>query len=373
MIKYFYCTRNIVGLILVISPLAGFLYIDYSFTLSMIFFCALTVGVLLGSACYELIHFRLWTCFASIAACIGALLLHSDDILYSDEVIRIIGIASIGLYAGGLAVIVPANLLISWFRVSKTLLMGIVFSISIILGRFIGIFVERYTYPALALSLVLMITGTVFFLQRPPQFFSAALLCDDSLFKSVKRPAVIKLFIFVLAVSFTTGLSFFSQDDTQTFAFFISNEDVFILGLAAGALGAGLLSEFKGAYSGCILMIFLAELTVFSFGERSFALYTYIVSFSQGLFLSAMMTVIPITVYYIYGPGGYNRCLSKVWAAYPLGLSAGGTVYALTAGISDDGFFSPQAAQACLMILLIACFFTIFSTWKHRFVILKRS
>ena len=57
MLRFFYCTRNIAGLILVISPLAGFLYIDFNFTLSMIFLCSLAAGIPLGSACYNFLNF----------------------------------------------------------------------------------------------------------------------------------------------------------------------------------------------------------------------------------------------------------------------------------------------------------------------------
>ena len=127
--RLFYCTRNIAGLILVISPLVGFLYIDYNFTLSMVFMCALALGVFLGSACYELLNFRLWTSLASIASCIGALLLHSDS---GNTPASAVGMCFIGLYAGGLAAIVPANLLTGWFRASKTLLAGAVYGISVI-------------------------------------------------------------------------------------------------------------------------------------------------------------------------------------------------------------------------------------------------
>ena len=61
MIRYFYLTRNILGLIIVISPLAGFLCIDHSLFLSPGFLCGLIVGVPLALGCYTLLSFRLWT------------------------------------------------------------------------------------------------------------------------------------------------------------------------------------------------------------------------------------------------------------------------------------------------------------------------
>lgn len=371
MLRFFYCTRNIVGLILVISPLAGFLYIDYNFTLSMIFLCSLAAGIPFGSACYDYLNFKLWTSLACIAACVGAFLLHTG---LSESVIgasSALGIAFLGLYAGGLAAVVPANLLVSWFRASKTLLTGAVFSISILLGISWASFMERYTYPALLLSLFVMLSGTLFFLQQPPIFLSAPVLCEDIRFKAGRRSMVKKLFVFITAVSFAGGLPLFNPEEPYPFDFFISPKDLFILGLAAGPFIAGLLSEFKGVYSGCIFIIFLAELSVFSFGEGQMVFQLYINAFSRGMFLSAMTVIIPITVYYTYGPGGFNSCLGKVCAAFPLGLALAGAISCYASVLTGTQIIPSQTTSILLLLLLIACFFTIFSTWKHRFILLK--
>lgn len=370
-IKFFYCTRNIIGLILVISPLAGFLYIDFDFTLSMIFFCALAAGVPLGSLCYRLIGFRLWTGLACIAACLGALLLHGDAVSQPVGAAEAMGMAFVGLYAGGLAVVVPSNLLVSWFRASKTFLMGTVFSISAVLGALISIIMERHTYAGASLSLVIMLTGTLFFLQRPPFFINAPVLCEDKRFKDGKRAVTVKLFVFIMVVSFAAGHSLFTGELTASFDYYFPPKSLFILGIAAGPFLAGLLSEFKGIYSGCILVIFLAELSVFSLGVDRSAFQTYLGVLSQGLFLSAMTVVIPIAVYYIYGPGGYSGCLGKVWPAFPLGLAGAGALSGVSHTFVSGELLPPQAASICLMVLLVACFFTIFSTWRHRFILLK--
>ena len=124
MIRFFYHTRNILGLILVISPLVGFLYIDFNFTLSMVFFCALAFGVPLGSVCYRLVNFKLWTAFACVAACMGALLLHSEAASGAADAAKVIGMAFVGFYAGGLVAIVPANLLADVFRVRAEVFTG---------------------------------------------------------------------------------------------------------------------------------------------------------------------------------------------------------------------------------------------------------
>ena len=138
----------------------------------------------------------------------------------------------------------------------------------------------------------------------------------------------------------------------------------------AGAFAAALLSEFKSVYGGCILVIFLAELSVFYFGAGNTTMQLFVNTFSQGLFLAAMTAVIPIAVYYIYGPAGYNGCLGAVWTAFPLGLVSAG---ALTKASADTNvpFLMSQNVSIFLMFLLTACFFTIFSAWRHRFILLK--
>ena len=182
---------------------------------------------------------------------------------------------------------------------------------------------------------------------------------------------VIKLFAFIMAVSFAGGIPIFNPEESYPFDFFISPKGLFILGLAAGPFISGLLSEFKGVYSGCIFIIFLAQLSVFSFGEGQMVFQLYINAFSRGMFLSSMTVIIPITIYYTYGPGGYNSCLSRVYAAFPLGLTLAGAISGYASVFAGTQVISSQTASIFLMLLLIACFFTIFSTWKHRFILLK--
>lgn len=369
MVNFFYCTRNITGLILIISPLVGFLFIDYNFTLSMVFMCTLAAGVILGSACYELLSFRLWTSLASVAACLGALLLNSDtaamEAAQNFPYAASAGIGFIGLYAGGLAAIVPANLLTGWFRASKTLLTGAVYGISVIVGAGIGAFMERYTYAAVIISLFMMLAGTMFFLQKPPVFISSPVKCEDRRFICGKRAVTIKLFFFILAASFAVGLTMFRPEGEPVSSFSISPDQFFFMGLAAGPLASGLITEYKSAYGGCILVIFLAELSVFSFDGILPAPAHYISSLTCGMCLSAMTVIIPIAVYYTYGPQGYNGCLYKVWAALPTGL-------AIACAVQRFSEYSPGVeASICLMTMLAACFFTIFSAWRHRFILLK--
>lgn len=374
MIYFFYYTRNITGLILLISPLVGFLFIDFSFTLSMVFLCSLAAGMLLGALCYDCLNFRLWICIFCIACSAGAFLLHTGLLSGSGSqtsALSLIGLAFVGLYGGSLVSIVPSNILVSWFRASKAILTGTVLGISLALGTVFGIFMERHTYFALIMGLAAMVSGALFFLQQPPLFMGAPIALNSRLFQSEKRILTAKILFFMFSVSFAAGLALFNPPQEVPFDFFISPQQIFIFGLIAGSVLAGLLSEFKGIYSSCIFIIFLAEFSVFSPDMGSGVWPQYIHAFFCGMFPAAAAAIIPIAVYYIYGPDGYNRCLSKVWPALPLGIAAGGSVSEYFRITGAGALISHQTYSILLTILLVACFFTIFSAWKHRFILLK--
>lgn len=373
MINFFYYTRNITGLILLISPLVGFLFIDFNFTLSMVFLCALAAGMVLAAVCYDYLNFRLWTCLFCIAAAAGAFLLHSGPAAAGGDVSAssLWGMAFLGFYGGGLFSIVPSNIIINWFRASKAVLTGAVFGLSIVLGTVFGIFMERYTYFALFLGLASMLSGALLFLQQPPLFLGSPINFGGKTFESGKRSLTVKVFLFILSVSFVSGLALFNPPEKAAFDFFVSPHQIFILGLAAGPLLAGLISELKGIYSSFIFIIFLAEFSVFSPDMGSGGWLRYIHGFFCGLCPSAAAAVIPIAVYYIYGPRGYNGCLGKVWPSLPLGLAAAGFVSRYAQITGSAALLSHQAYAILLTVLLAACFFTIFSAWKHRFILLK--
>lgn len=372
MVKFFYYSRNIIGLILLISPLVGFLFIDLNFTLSMVLLCALGAGILLGAACYDFLNFRLWTSLFCIAAAAGAFLLHGAESAYTGQttVLSVAGTAFLGLYGGSLCSIIPSNILVNWFRASKSILTGVVFSVSAVLGAFYSFFMERHTYFALTLGLILMLAGVLFFLQHPPFFMCSPVTSAGERFESGKRRLTLKVFAFMFSASFVSGLSVFNPPDDIAAGFFISPQLLLIAGLAAGSLAAGILSEFKGIYSCCILIIFLAEFFIFCPDMTSLLWQPFVHAFLWGLFLSAAAVVIPIAVYYIYGPQGYNGCLGKVWSSLPLGIAFSGFVSKGMKSLGAADLLSPQTGYILLTVLLVTCFFTIFSAWKHRFILL---
>ena len=372
MIRFFYLTRNILGLLLVISPLAGFLCIDYSFVLSMGFLCGLTVGVPLALRCYDLLPFRLWTGLYVLFCCGGFFLYISEE----NRLPALLGSLLAGLGYGGLALILPANLIISWFRFSKTLLLGLVWSGIFAFGLLWKILLERITYPALLSGASLMLFGVLFFLERPPRFLlqngsqpspaSGRRLCR------FRSRSARKVFFYALIISFTMSFGLFlAQYDAQSerLPAVSGAESVFLFGgLLIAPLLSGLFINRKGVYSGCVLLIFLTEVTIMCFGfENGAPLFLRIGYTAVGAALGMLPVLLPILVYYLYGPSEFNERFAQVLPAIPAGLSAG-PLLTLTQ------FFDPLTVNYltfAAMFLLMISFFIIFSAWKHRFILLK--
>ncbi len=372
MIRFFYLTRNILGLLLVISPLVGFLCIDHSFFLSLGFLCGLAAGVPLALRCYDLLPFRLWTGMHVLLSCYGFFLFS----YWENGSFAVLGTFLTGLGCGGLALILPANLIVSWFRFSKTLLLGLVWSGAFVLGLLWKILLERITYPALLSAGGLMLIGVLLFLERPPRFLmqnglqpspaSGQRLCR------FRSRSARKVFFYTLIISFALGFGLFlAQDGAQTERLPAAPAmgSVFLSGgLLIGPLLSGLFINRKGVYSGCVLLIFLTEVTIMCFGfENGAPLFLRIGYTAVGAALGMLPVLLPILTYYLYGPAEFSTRLAQVLPAVPAGLSA---VPLLTVVPFLDPLTVNYLTFAAMFLLMIS-FFIIFSAWKHRFVLLK--
>ena len=372
MIRFFYLTRNILGLLLVISPLAGFLCIDHSFFLSLGFLCGLAAGVPLALRCYDLLPFRLWTGLYVLLCC-GSFFLYVSE---ENRLPALLWALLAGLAYGGLALVLPANLIVSWFRFSKTLLLGLIWSGAFTFGLLWKIPLERITYPTLLFAGSLMLIGVLFFLELPPRFLlhsgsqpspaSGRRLCR------FRSRSARKVFFYTLIISFALSFGLFlaqygSQSERQSAV--SAAGSVFLFGgLLIGPLLSGLFINRKGVYSGCVLLIFLTEVTIMCFGfENGAPLFLRIGYTAVGAALGMLPILLPILTYYLYGPAEFSERLAQVLPAVPAGLSA---VPLLTFARFWDPLTVNYLTFAAMFLLMIS-FFIIFSAWKHRFVLLK--
>ena len=371
MIRYFYLTRNILGLIIVISPLAGFLCIDHSLFLSPGFLCGLIVGVPLALGCYTLLSFRLWTILYVLLSCYGFFLF----VYWQNGLAAAAGACLAGLGYGGLALIMPANLIVSWFRFSKTMLFGIVWSGAFAIGLLWKILLERHTYPALLAAGALMLLGVICFLERPPQCLLQNGLqpspASSRRLSYCRHRSTCKLFCYTLIVSFALSFAFFLVTSSRDALLQISGFSVFeaiFPGLAAGPLCTARFIERKGVYSGCVLLIFLTEITIMCFGFETPSLWSFhLGSLALGAALTLLLTLLPILVYYLYGPTEFTERLAQVLLAFPIGLLP-------IPLLAEAALLDPLTVNYltfAVMFLLMISFFIIFSAWKHRFILLK--
>ena len=143
--------------------------------------------------------------------------------------------------------------------------------------------------------------------------------------------------------------------------FFLETEAVFTAGLLFGPAAAALFSDNKSVYSGCIFMIFLAEIAAAGAVSGENALFIlYLGHFASGLFMSGMLVIIPLLTFYLSDAG-----------AFPVRLLC--SSLAVCIGVIAAHFTgkSGLAPAPLVFILLIFAFLTLFSAWKHRFFLLK--
>ena len=86
-----------------------------------------------------------------------------------------------------------------------------------------------------------------------------------------------------------------------------------------------------------------------------------------GAALTLLLILLPILVYYLYGPTEFCERLAQGSLAFPIGLAT----FPL---LSKTQLLDPLTVNYltfAAMFLLMISFFIIFSAWKHRFILLK--
>ena len=369
--RCFYLSRNIIGLIIVISPLVGFLCIDHSLLFSAGFLCGLIIGVPLALGCYTLLPFQLWTFFYVLLSCGGCFLFYIRE----NDILAVSGAVLAGVSFSGLALLLPANLIVSWFRFSKTRLLGVVWAAAFACGLLWKILLESFPYPALLAAGALMLIGVLCFLERPPRFLlqSEAQTSPRSgrRLSCLRFRSTCKVFCYTLILSLSLSLALFlvtfSQRSALTLSGFTTLQAMYPA-LTAGPLCCAWFIERKGVYSGCVLLIFLTEITIMCFGFETPSLWSFHLGcLALGAALTLLLILLPILVYYLYGPTEFCERLAQVSLAFPIGLAT----FPL---LSKTQLLDPLTVNYltfAAMFLLMISFFIIFSAWKHRFILLK--
>lgn len=177
----------------------------------------------------------------------------------------------------------------------------------------------------------------------------------------------VKAMIFFAIISSTTctiltmAAKNFPIKDNSSFLFY------FLLGLVLGPLITNLFIRVKGIYSGCILLIFLAESSLlFVTFYKNIFLLPALGFFCIGIILTSIIYLCPLLTYYLLGPRAYYHKLgSCLFSAL-----CGGFLILPLSFLDESTLLSTEITMTTIGMLLIS-FFAVFSAWSHRFVLLK--
>ena len=166
----------------------------------------------------------------------------------------------------------------------------------------------------------------------------------------------IKLIIFFIIISFSATSLIAS-----------SIYPILILGMLAGPFVAYLFLKKKGVYNSCVLIVFLLETAFVTIGFYShFTLAIYIGNIALGTAMTSSMILCPIATYYFRGPASFLKVFPFVTIGFFTGFILSNPILLLPIDtLTSSNFFLKMIG------LILIAFFTIFSAWKSRFVLLK--
>ena len=417
--EFFYKTRNIIGIILIISPVLGTFRADMPFLFYLLLLAGAAAAVPVHCAGILFLPFRLWLFTACLTAAAGQILtmpsaagLLPFDPVYLSALLQ-------GAACGGLLLLLPPVMTSGWFRRSKNMVLGILWSVSLLL---LPLWQAAFTHAAgwASTAAFLFMAAGILFLQRPPVNFhyrENPLLQGRS--GTFVRPSIYTASI-AASLGMVISLSVLMAPEQNMFrlsgdsfpglpAMLLSGDSfpglpamllsgltaaLPYLFLAAAPVLTALFMERKGVFSGCVLLIFLCESAVLCLGSAGSAAGGFVGSaaglmggVSGGAAAAAvgsrvlplagrcllaaaagcLPVVLPILTHYLYGSINFLESFGRLVFFLPAGLLASMPFCYL----ASEGELLPEDPVIFLLFLLVMSFFCIFSAWKHRFIILK--
>ena len=365
--------KNILCLTLVISPILGFLFIDLDSILSIAFLFSLSIGVILASNCFILLRLKTWVSVFALLSCYGFFLMR----FWNETPLCYVGLVLDGIGSGGLMVVLPSVIWVFGIYQIKSLCLGVTLTLSGVVGLVWKVLLERNTYLFLIIAFCVMLISIFLLASQPPSINkivsekrlpgAASFSSDDTLEYMLKKKGrlVIRLVIVCFFLSFSAGISLaflpaFASDFSLGYPFFFS-------GLILGPLLCGYISNSKGIYSGSVLLIFLGELSVcFLFSDEN-SIMKILSMVSTGLEIGTISVIIPMISSFLLGNNYFYKAFPYLFFSGILGVGASRIVCLLSA----SGKISLNSFRIPLLLLVVLCFFLIFSAWKKRLFLLK--
>ena len=399
--ELFFKTRNIAGIILIISPVLGTFSTDRPFFFYLLLLAGASAAVPLHFAGILFLPFRLWLFSGCLAAAAGLVL--SELVSAGMLCFRFLYLSALfqGAACGGLLLLLPPLMAAGWFHRSKTMVLGYLWSVSLLLMPLWQTAFHQAAGWAIAASVFSMAAGIVF-LQRPPVNYRRRenpLLLERSgnfIKPSVYTAAIaaslgmvisLSILVMPLPAQHDGGISFVLPSALQADPLSVLVAALPYCFLAASPVWTAFFMERRGVFSGCVLLIFLCESAVLCLGCAGSAAGGFDFSLGSGAAWSLMGSrvlppagccllaaaagclpvVLPILTHYLYGSINYLKSFGRLVFFLPAGLLASMPFCYLAA----EGELTPEEPVIFLLCLLVLSFFCIFSAWKHRFIILK--
>lgn len=298
------------------------------------------------------------------------------------------GAVLIGLFAGGMGLILPAQTTIA-LKSKIVFPLAFVWIFSIFFAATAKFFFKSRLQMLPAALFALMIFSLLFIKDSPIKAYyspSAGKTASSADKKTRKKILSIDLFamfsgasaaaIIPSAREIISGVkeAAFSVQDTV----FPIRETAFplifplplallVFGFISGPVISAFFAERKGVFNAALFGIFITETCVlcFSLHNRSFVL-TYLGCLLFGTSLSFPLAVCPLMSYYLFGP---ESCIKKT--ADMLIFLLAGYLAAFPVSIAAKPVFSSSLVLFQTILLLLSSFFAVFSAWKHRLILLQ--
>lgn len=120
MLKLFYHTKNIIGLIFLLIPSIGFLFYSSSVSSPFLLMASITLGIPSGRILYSRLSFSFWLCFMTIV-CSYSIFIQA---YFPATTAAYAACALLGFCSGGLLFILPPNITAGWFYTNKFQTLG---------------------------------------------------------------------------------------------------------------------------------------------------------------------------------------------------------------------------------------------------------
>lgn len=355
-------SNNLMGYFFILFPAIAFL--SFANTLPR-FFCVIAasiIGISFSVSCFSYIRYK------HIVSILFALSLSGFFITYYNQnnPLIFIGITLSALSLGGQIygifieqILIPRNDDGAFTSPEK----GFLISASVITAIGFSVLIRRAPFSfSLTASLVLFFCALISIKEAKLRPF----VYMDYKHKRHSRNKI-KVILFFSIISISTAIVW----TMATRNFPIQSNPAIVYYLFLGTiLGPLLITTFvrlKGIYSGCVLLIFLAETALlFTTLYKHVSFLPAIGFLGIGLITTSTLCLCPLLTHYLFGPGAYYHDLSDCLLA----CLSGGLLLLPLSHLDEGIILSTQLTVTTIGMLLIS-FFALFSAWSHRLVLLK--